>query len=167
MTREEFTQTFGSIYEHSRWVPETLYDAGFENGGLKQEGLVAAMAKTVDNAGRDKQLALLCAHPDLAGRLGRQEALTDASKGEQAGAGLDACTEEEFGAFQSLNTKYKDKFGFPFILAVKGWHRTEILKAFKERVTNDPETEFAEALHQVHRIAGFRLEDYFESQENQ
>jgi OHCU decarboxylase len=165
MTREEFVKAFSSIYEHSAWVPETLYDKGISGDDLTQEDLVAAMKNTVDKAGQDKQLALLRAHPDLAGKLGRQEALTAASKNEQAGAGLDACTDEEFDAFQSLNTEYKDKFGFPFILAVKGWHRTQILQAFKKRVTNDKETEFSEALAQVHRIARFRLEDYFESQD--
>ncbi|TNE58990.1 MAG: 2-oxo-4-hydroxy-4-carboxy-5-ureidoimidazoline decarboxylase [Alphaproteobacteria bacterium] len=160
MTRTEFVENFGGIYEHSPWVAERAFD---KTSDLTLAGTSQALATEVDTATKDEQLALLRAHPDLAGRLGIDDSLTDSSKSEQQGAGLDKCTREEFEAFQALNTAYKEKFGFPFILAVKGWQRQGILKEFQRRVDNDRNTEFNEALAQVHRIARFRLEDFFAS----
>lgn len=162
MTQEDFTQAFGSIYEHSPWVAERAYSADLE---LTFGSVRKALAAAVDQSSIDEKLALLRAHPDLAGKLGRRGELTESSKSEQSGAGLDACTDEEFEKFQSLNTSYKDSFGFPFILAVKGLHRTSILNEFERRASNEREVEFAEALFQVHRIARFRLEEYFEKKQ--
>ncbi len=110
-----------------------------------------------DAADVDAQLAVLRAHPDLAGKLAVGEALTADSSAEQAGAGLDQCTAEEFERFQALNEDYKARFRFPFILAVRGLHRRDILAAFEARVGNDPDTERATAVAQVNRIAALRL----------
>jgi len=150
---------FGGVYEHSPWIAEAIYDQGLRDNMGNAIALSGQMAGLVDNADSETKLALLRAHPDLAGKLAVGEDLTDASKNEQSGAGLDRCRPEEFERFQTLNDTYKAKFGFPFILAVKGWQRQDILKVFEGRVANDPETEFAEAVAQVHRIARLRLDD--------
>ena len=119
---------------------------------------MAEQMRSVVNAASDKlKLDLLRAHPDLAGRLSLAE-LTESSRSEQTGAGLDRCTPEELSEFQALNTAYIEKFGFPFIFAVKGYHRTDILEAFRVRVTHSREEEFKTAIEQVHRIAKLRLE---------
>ena len=107
----------------------------------------------------NQQLALLRAHPDLAGRLAMAGGLTVHSASEQARAGLDQCTPEEFARFTALNDAYKMKFGFPFIMAVKGKSRGEILAAFEARSTNDAVSEFRAALDEVHKIALFRLRE--------
>ncbi len=165
MARPEFVRVFGGVYEHSPWIAETVWELGpgpdsdMDAARDTAEGILRAFRTVVDRAGKEKQLALLRAHPDLAGRLAIAGELTAASNAEQAGADLGNCTPDEFEAFRSLNDAYKDKFGFPFILAVRGFHRTEILEIFRERVNNDPETEFATALEQVHRIALLRLRD--------
>ena len=116
------------------------------------------MAQIVDAADDDAKLALLRAHPELAGRLAVAGALTADSTAEQASAGLDRCTPEEFAEFHRLNERYNARFGFPFIVAVRGLSRQDILAAFRARTGNDRETEFATALRQVHRIARLRLE---------
>ncbi len=154
--RAAFVDRYGGVYEHSPWIAEAAYDAGI--GDFSAAGIAAAMAAQVEAASDDAKLALLRAHPDLAGRLAVRGALTAESTAEQAGAGLDQCTRDEFDRFQSLNTTYRQKFGFPFILAVRGYQRTEILEIFAGRVANDRATEFRTALDQVHRIAALRLE---------
>ena len=115
------------------------------------------MRKVVDASPREQRLDLVRAHPELAGRT-RIADLAAASKAEQAGAGLDQCTPEEIAAFHELNTAYNSRFGFPFIIAVKGLSRQDILEAFKTRLSNPPFEEFDTAMAQIHRIAGFRLE---------
>lgn len=155
LDREAFVARFGGVYERSPWVAAAVWDAGRVADDAR--ALAAAMAGVVEAAGAAAQLALLRAHPDLAGRLAVQGALTRESVAEQAGAGLDRCTQAEFAEFQSLNAAYKARFGFPFIVAVKGLDRAAILGAFRRRVANDRETEFREALDQVHRIARLRL----------
>lgn len=153
--REAFVARFGGVYEHSPWVAESLWDAGRvpdEPGGRAD-----AMREIVEAAGGEAQLRLLRAHPDLAGRLAVGGALTAESSAEQASAGLDSCTPEEFAEFRRLNAAYAARFGFPFIIAVRGLDRTAILAAFRRRLANDRETEFREALDQVHRIARLRL----------
>jgi 2-oxo-4-hydroxy-4-carboxy-5-ureidoimidazoline decarboxylase len=159
MTREAFLARFGGVYEHSPWVAEGVLAAGLGPAHDSAEGLQAAMARVVEAAGQDRQLALLRAHPDLAGRLAIQGGLTAPSTAEQASAGLDRCTPAEFTRFQALNAGYRDKFGFPFIMAVRGRSRTEILATFERRVANDAETEFATALGEVHKIALLRLRE--------
>ncbi len=113
------------------------------------------MVQQVEAASKEKQLALLRAHPDL----GTRARVTAASGAEQAGAGLDHLTPPEFERLQRLNAEYRDKFGFPFIFAVKGSTKHDILRALEQRLEEDPEQEFREALRQVFRIARFRIED--------
>jgi OHCU decarboxylase len=115
------------------------------------------MAKAAAALPPDRKLQLIRNHPDLAGRVAIAD-LTAASRSEQTGAGLDRCTPDEFRRFQELNTAYKEKFAFPFILAVAGMNRAEILAAFESRVGNDREGEFRTALEQIDRIARIRLE---------
>ena len=157
LSRETFVSTFGGGYEHSSWIAERAFDAGLTKAADTPDGLSVLLRAQVEAAGEVAQLSLLRAHPDLAGKLATSGQLTAASTTEQAGAGLDACTDDEFERFQALNKTYVDRFGFPFILAVAGRQRTEILENFEQRVDNDPDTEFREALDQVHRIALLRL----------
>ena len=129
------------------------------NAGNEVFIIHTAFRMVLDRAGNNAKLTLLRAHPDLAGKLAVSGELAEESTSEQASADLGNCTPEEFEAFQSLNNEYKERFGFPFILAVRGYHRTEILETFRDRVNNDWETEFKTALEQVHRIALLRLND--------
>ena len=158
MTIEEFLNAFGGVYEHSSWIAEAVFKGGLTRDFDTIAGLHDALRNVVDNASREKQLALLRAHPDLAGKLAVSGELTAESTDEQASAQLDKCTPEEFEEFQSLNDTYKGRFHFPYILAVRDRNRQEILQNFRSRVNNSPDTEFAEALKQVHRIALLRIE---------
>jgi len=159
LSRDAFVTTFGRIYEHSPWIAEILFDRGIGAEHESLDGLAAPMREIVEAAGEAMQLALLRAHPDLAGKLAVAGKLTTESRSEQAGAGLDQCSPAEFTRFQELNHRYTERFGFPFILAVKGKQRSEILAAFEARVGNEPAVEFRTALDQVHRIAYLRLSD--------
>ena len=116
------------------------------------------MAAIVDAAGDERQMALLCAHPELAGKLAMSGSLTAESKAEQASAQLDQCSAEEFAEFQNLNQHYRETFGHPFIIAVRGLNRTKILAAFRKRVNHSAEVEFRPALAAVHKIANLRLD---------
>ena len=151
----DFVATFGAVYEHSPWVAEVVYPS--LRPGIDAVSMAEQMRSVVDTASDKLKLDLLCAHPDLAGRLSLAE-LTESSRSEQTGAGLDRCTPEELGEFQELNAAYIEKFRFPFIFAVKGYHRTDILEAFRVRVNHSREEEFKTAIEQVHRIARLRLE---------
>lgn len=155
MSKSTFVEQFGGVYEHSAWVAEKAYADGLPEN---VEPLITALRRIIEAAGEAPQLTLLRAHPDLAGKLAKTGELTAESTSEQAGAGLDECTPEEFAEFTTLNDTYKAKFGFPYILAVKGRHRVEILDNFRSRVDNSPAQEFREALDQVHQIARLRLE---------
>ncbi len=156
LPKPAFTQKLGAIFEHSPWVAEGAYAAApFAN----IESLHAAMVQVVAQASLDQQLALIRAHPDLAGKAALAGELTAESTSEQKGAGLDTLTSEEFARFHRLNDAYKAKFNFPFILAVRGHDKHSILAAFETRLLNDAESERAEALRQIARIAGFRLAD--------
>jgi OHCU decarboxylase len=156
LERARFVELFGGVFEHAPWVAERAFDAGpFHD----IEALHGAMVEAMRRAPREQQLALIRAHPDLAGRAAVAGELTAASSAEQASAGLEQCTPAEFERFRELNDKYKEKFRFPFILAVKGRTRAEILVAFEQRLDHAPEAEFEEALNQIARIARFRLED--------
>ncbi len=159
MSRAEFVARFGSVFEHSPWIAEAAFDRGLGPGADSAEGLHRAMCAVLRTAQRERKLALVRAHPDLAGRLGRAGALTEASRNEQQSAGLDACSEEELARFTALNARYRAKFGFPFVMAVKGRSRREILTAFERRIANDPETEFETALAEIEKIALFRLRE--------
>ncbi len=153
LSHAEFLARFGAVYEASPWVAEGVWPA-VEAGDLDDPAALAeALRAEVDAAPRVMQLALIRAHPELASRA----RMADASVREQSGAGLDQCSPAEFEAFQRLNAAYNDRFGFPFIVAVKGLARADILRAFETRLANEPETEFATAIAEIHRIAGFRL----------
>jgi len=159
LDKGSFVALHGRVYEHSPWIAEAAWNAGLGKAQDSVEGLHRVLAEIVDAAARDKQLALLNAHPDLAGRLAMRGELTVESTSEQASAGLDKCTPDEFKRFTELNDAYKAKFAFPFIMAVKGKTRAEILHAFEQRIHNDPEIEFRTALNEVHKIALLRLRD--------
>lgn len=155
LDRVGFLARYGGVYEHSPWIAAAVWDAGEADD--EAEALADAMAARVEAADEAAQLALLRAHPDLAGRLAVRGELTAESTAEQAGAGLDRCSPEEFAEFQELNATYTVRFGFPFILAVRGHDRNSILAAFRRRTQNARDAEFREALGQVHRIARLRL----------
>jgi OHCU decarboxylase len=152
----EFVCRYGGIYEHSPWVAERA-GAVLDGAVVDMERLADIMADCVDNAAREDQLTLIRAHPDLAGKAQIAGELTAASTTEQASAGLDQCTSEEFDQFQSLNAAYKEKFGFPFVMAVRQSGRSEILQAFANRLLNDYDAEFETALQEIHKIARLRL----------
>ena len=152
----EFVKKYGGVYEHSPWVAECAA-AVIDNNAVNTDALARILADCVDNAARAQQLALIRAHPDLAGRAAVRGALTAESSEEQASAGLDQCSAAEYQRFQELNDSYKSKFGFPFVMAVRNSTRQQILDAFAARVENDYETEFETALSEIHRIAAMRL----------
>ena len=158
MTRAEFIEAFGGVFEHSAWIAERAWERGI---GQQDDAasVHAVMCAALDDASQDEKLGLLNAHPDLAGRLAVSGKLTAESTNEQASAGLDQCSAEEYERFRSLNETYKGRFAFPFIMAVKGANRAQILAAFETRIGNDHDTEFATALNEVKKIALLRLQD--------
>lgn len=155
MRRDEFVSRFGGIYENSPWVAERVYA---EAHGRTTAELAELFADCVERAGRDRKLALIRAHPDLAGKAAVAGELSDESTEEQSSARLDRCTAAEFERFQALNRRYRERFGFPFVMAVRGRNRQEILAAFEARLHNEIETEFATAIAEIHKIARMRLE---------
>jgi len=150
--REEFAAAVGWVFEHSPWVAERAWAS---RPFADVDALHRAMVAQVAAASKEEQLALLGAHPDLATRA----RVSEASAAEQAGVGLDRLTPEEFSRFEEWNRAYRDKFGYPFLFAVKGSTKHLILRALGERLASPKEQEFQEALRQVYRIARFRLED--------
>ncbi|MCB2053745.1 MAG: 2-oxo-4-hydroxy-4-carboxy-5-ureidoimidazoline decarboxylase [Geminicoccaceae bacterium] len=158
MCKEDFVARFGSVFEHSPWIAERAFDAELSPANDTAHGVHAALVRVFRNASPEERLAVLQAHPDLAGKLAAAKRLTAESTAEQASAGLDALTDEEKATFTRLNDRYTERFGFPFIIAVKGRTKDEILRAFETRVENDRDTEFATACRQVERIALLRLE---------
>ena len=156
MTVFEFAASFGDVAEHSPWVAERAAGARPFAG---RDALVDAFAAALRGAERHEQVAVLRAHPDLAGRAAVAGALTEDSRREQAGAGLDRLTPGEFERFTALNAAYKERFGIPFIFAVKGATKELILAAFEERIANGLEVELGHAIDNVCRIMRFRIED--------
>ncbi|MCG6902298.1 MAG: allantoinase PuuE [Rhodobacter sp.] len=159
MDRETFVSTFGGIFEHSPWIAEGAF--GLELGPAHDTaaGLHNALTRVFRSAGESERLGVLKAHPDLAGKLAAAKRLTAESTAEQASAGLDALSDAERTLFTQMNTDYVEKHGFPFIIAVRDYDKAGILAAFKARIGNDRETEFAEACKQVERIAQLRLNE--------
>lgn len=153
MQRLEFVGRYGGIYEHSPWVAELVYDHGDISSNLAEQ-----LRACVDDAPVETKLALIRAHPNLAGKAAVAGELSDSSTEEQARARLDQCSAEEFEQFQSLNDAYHSKFGFPFVMAVRASNRQEILAAFAARLDNDHDTEFATAIAEIHKIARLRLD---------
>jgi len=155
LSKSEFIKVFANIFENAGWIAEELYNQKpFDNF----EALSSKMLNIFEATTREKQLKILNAHPDLANKI-KISLLTPDSLKEQTSAGLDQCTEEEFDEFKHLNEQYKKKFGFPFILAVKGKNKNEILDNFKKRISFDPTTEFDETIKQVKQIASLRLKE--------
>lgn len=158
MDRAEFVSRFGGVFEHSAWIAERAFDAGALPESLDAGALHEALAAEFRTASEAECLAVLRAHPDLAGKLAVAGDLTEDSRKEQAGAGLDRLTAAEFARFTDLNTRYQARFGFPFIIAVKGLTKEEILHAFENRIHHGRAEEFAAACHEVEKIARLRLE---------
>ena len=155
MNEADFVSRYAAIYESSRWVAEEAAPVAAASDDVEQVAVV--MADCVDNASHERKLALIRAHPDLAGRAAMAGELGADSTAEQASAGLDRCTPDEYTRFQSLNERYRKKFGFPFVMAVRDRSRAQILAAFEARLQNDYETEFAAALGEIHKIARLRF----------
>lgn len=156
LDQQTFTACLAGIYEHSPWIPERTYA---NRPFASRDALQQALAQTLDAASDAEKLALIRLHPELAGKAAVQGDLTDDSKREQSGAGLEQCSPDEFATIQRLNAEYGMKFGFPFIIAVKGLARHEIIAAMTRRIGHRQAEEFAEALAQIKRIAAFRLRE--------
>ena len=154
LSQSEFVKVFANIFENATWIAEELYKL---KPFLDFDELSLKMINIFEKTSKEKKLKILNNHPDL-GNKAKITSLTIDSLKEQTNAGLDQCTKEEFDEFNKLNHAYK-KFGFPFILAVKGKNKIEILNSFKKRVSSRPNVEFDEAVEQVKKIAGLRLED--------
>ena len=152
LNKSEFLYTFGNVFEKTEWIAEKCYDSKPYNN---VQELVNKMMEVFENSIKEKHLKILNSHPDLAVK----KKLTKESENEQANANLNQCTHEEFEEFNKLNEKYKKKFGFPFIIAVKGKNKNEILNIFRQRITNNINLEFEEAKKQVKKIATFRLSE--------
>jgi chitin deacetylase len=158
MGQDEFMARFGGIYEHSPWVADRAYHLELGPAHDSATGLANAMARAFRSGSPEERLAVLRAHPDLAGKLAAAKRLTADSTAEQASAGLDALTDDERATFQAQNAAYVAKHGFPFIIAVRDNTKATILAAFRRRIDNDTDTEFATACAQVERIAELRLQ---------
>jgi OHCU decarboxylase len=159
MALPEFVERFGGIFEHSPWIAERAYELELGPAHDSAGGLHNALCRVFRAASEAERLSVLNAHPDLAGKLAKAKRLTPESAKEQASAGLDALSDEERRKFTELNAAYVEKFGFPFIVAVRGLTKADILAAFERRLENDRDEEFATACRQVERIALLRLKD--------
>ena len=153
--KSEFTKVFANIFENASWIAEELYN---KKPFSSFNELSSKMIEIFENASKEKKLKILNDHPDL-GNKTKISLLTPNSLKEQTNAGLDQCTKNEFEEFKKLNTLYKKKFNFPFILAVKGKNKIEILNNFQKRINSESQIEFEEAVKQVKKIASLRLED--------
>ena len=155
LSKSDFISIFGNVFEKTEWIAQKSYDSKpYKNF----EELFSKMMEIFENTNKENHIKILNAHPDLA----VERKLTDDSKNEQKNASLNQCTNEEFIEFKKLNEEYKKKFGFPFILAVKGNNKEEILNSFRQRITNNINLEFEEAKKQVKKIANFRLSKIIE-----
>lgn len=154
--RAAFTAALGPLFEHSPWVAEATWA---QRPFASAAALHAACCATLHAAPRDRRLALIRAHPDLAGRLARQSQLTKESTGEQASAGLDRLTDAELAEFTRNNDAYHARFGFPFVICARLNAKAAILTAMQARLAHSPEAEFAAALGEIEKIAWLRLQD--------
>ncbi len=161
MSRAEFVAEFGDIFEHSAWIADRVWDSGLNASHDSVAGLHSTFADVIHAAEIQQKLSLLRAHPELGLGVASEKDLTAASQAEQQGAGLDQCSADEFAEFQRLNDSYRARFGFPFIMAVKGYRRGKILEAFRKRMENTREQELQTAVEQVIRIGLFRIESKF------
>ena len=152
LSKSDFISIFGNVFEKTEWIAEKAYNSKpYKNF----EELFLKMMKIFENSEKESHLEILNAHPDLA----IEKKLTKDSRNEQENASLNECSEEEFKEFKKLNEEYKKKFRFPFIIAVKGKNKEEILNSFRQRITNNINLEFEEAKKQVKKIASFRLSE--------
>ena len=158
LSKALFVACFGGVFEHSPWIAEGAYEAGLSSVEDTAPGLQAAMAKVLRAASREQQMSVIHAHPDLAGKLAAAKLLTADSAQEQASAGLDRLTSEERTRFTVLNEAYLEKFGFVFIMAIRGRSKDDIVAAFERRLGHDAEAEFQEAITQIEKIALLRLD---------
>ena len=158
MKRKEIIDQLKSIYEHSQWVPERLLSENINEIQTKEE-LQLMMKKIVDNSSETEKLNLINAHPELGTKLQKKEKLTKFSEDEQKSAGLDQCSDEEFKILTNLNNEYRLKFKFPFIIAVKGLNKNQIIDNMQKRVKNTKTKEFETAISEIHKIAGLRIKD--------
>ena len=155
LSKTEFTEVFGNIFENASWIAEKLYmQKPFKNFN----DLSNKMISIFENINNQNKLKILNSHPDLADKA-KIGSLTPDSNKEQSNIGLDQCTEKEFNEFKNLNLEYKNKFGFPFIIAVKGKNKSEILVNFKKRLLSNKKTEFGEAVKEVKQIVSLRLDE--------
>lgn len=153
--KREFVRALGGIFEHTPWIAERAYE---RRPFADVDALHAAMLAVLAAAPREAKLALICAHPELAGKEAAAGTMTADSVGEQASAGLDRCSPDELARLRAGNAAYREKFGFPFVMAVKGKKRQEILAALAERVGNTRDAEFARSLDEIGKIARLRLD---------
>ena len=161
MDRETFVAKFGGVFEHSPWIAEGAHALELGTMHDTATGVHSALARIFRSAPEEKRLNVLKAHPDLAGKLAAAKRLTAESTAEQASVGLDALTDDERQTFTDLNDAYTAKFGFPFIIAVRDNTKSSIMEAFRRRIDQDRDAEFAEACRQVERIAELRLKAMF------
>lgn len=158
MDKGEIIDLLKSIYEHSAWVPERLLSQNISEIKTKEQ-LQLMMKKIVDNASEIEKLNLIKAHPELGKKLKKQEKLTKFSEEEQKSAGLDQCSDQEFEILTNLNNEYRSKFEFPFIIAVRGLGKNQIIDNMKKRVNNSKSQEFETAINEIHKIAKVRIKD--------
>jgi len=154
--RDAFVARNGGLFEHSPWVAEAAWE---EAPFADDEALLAAMVSAVERAPRERQVALIRAHPDLAGRAAIAGELTDESAREQAAAGLDRLTAEEYAEFTRTNAAYRERHGFPFVICAREHDKASILAAAAERLDHDTDTEVEVALAEIAKIARLRLEE--------
>jgi 2-oxo-4-hydroxy-4-carboxy-5-ureidoimidazoline decarboxylase len=158
LSQDEFTACLGPVFEHSAWIAAHAWNARpFSSVAALHQAMMAA----VDSAAPADQLALIAAHPELAGKEASSGTLTHASAHEQHGAGLDQCSAGELARLRDLNTAYRRRFGFPFVIAVKGLSRYRIMAAIEARLQHDRATEFSACLCEIGKIARFRLDALF------
>ena len=153
--REAFVATYGPLFEHSPWVAEAAYANG---PYADREALLEGFVAVLDAAPEERQVALVRAHPDLAGKAAIEGTLTEDSQREQASAGLDRLSPGEFEAFTRANAAYHERFDLPFVICVRDHDKASILEAAEARLANDYETELRTALGEIARIAHHRLE---------
>jgi 2-oxo-4-hydroxy-4-carboxy-5-ureidoimidazoline decarboxylase len=156
LDQSAFTAALGHLFEHSPWVAEETWS---RRPFRDAKHLHAALCATMQSAPRERTLALIRAHPDLAGRLAQQNELTDDSAKEQAAAGLDRMSAQEVSQFGELNTAYRERFGFPFIICARLNERNAILRAMEQRIARAPADEYVAALAEIEKIAWLRLND--------
>nr|WP_321507128.1 allantoinase PuuE [uncultured Celeribacter sp.] len=159
MSKDDYVAKFGGIFEHSPWIAERAWELELGPAHDTWIGTHSALCRAFRSASDAEKSGVLIAHPDLAGKLAQAKRLTDESTAEQASAGLDALTDEERATFEALNAEYTEKFGFPFIIAVKDNTKATILEAFRARLEHSRDDEFKTACKQVERIAWHRLKD--------